>query len=414
MKKITLILFLAVCAMLHASAAENAVLLSETLDGGDCGNGLIWRLDVDGVFTVSGRGAMDDYKSQNTVPWRKYRVHIEKVNIEFGVTHIGDYAFIGCPALTALTVPESVRTIGTCAFANCDALYDIALTDGLREIRDLAFSGCSAMTSFPLPKTVTALGQSAFSHCTSLTEFEIIGKLTETRTYLFSGCTALQSVKLPDSVETIGQRTFSGCTSLTDIELPESVSVIAPYAFENCTSLRSFTLPYGITELDNGTFSGCAALKSVGIPVNVRNIKRAVFEQCNALRDVYYTGTESQWNAVSMTDFREQIARHFIEVHYGQREPVSDAVIESITVEKDDWRVHVKITGNPQEQSTLLVAAYDDNGCFVNLESYAVSDPGVYIVALADQARLLNAFLMDSAYRPEASRLQYVVPYQSA
>lgn len=381
---------------------ETAELLSETQANGTCGNGMTWRLDTDGIFTVSGQGVMTDYPSANMIPWARYRIDIEKVNIEYGVTRIGKNAFNGCPNLLALTIPETVRTIEESAFADCVSLSDIVIAEGLREIGNRAFTGCSSMTTFPLPKTVTDLGQAAFSKCTSLTEFDIPGSLIETRTYLFSGCTSLQTVTLPDTMRTIGQRTFSGCTALSGFEIPAKVSAIGPYAFEKCASLQAIDLPGRLIDLDSGVFSGCAALESVGIPESVRNIKENAFQNCNALRDVYYGGTATQWNAVSKVDFADMIERRFIKVHYGQSETASDVVIESIDVK--DGRVTVSVTGNPKEGSALLIASYDEDGRFLALDTYPINDPNAYTVFSRD-AHTLTAFLLDSNRRPAARAL---------
>lgn len=48
----------------------------------------------------------------------------------YTVTRIGDYAFHMEHALTTVTIPESVTSIGEDAFAGCDALTSIIVTPG--------------------------------------------------------------------------------------------------------------------------------------------------------------------------------------------------------------------------------------------------------------------------------------------
>ena len=50
-----------------------------------------WSLDADGVFTVSGEGAMEDYTSTDEVPWKDNVASIKSVIIGEGVTHVSDY-----------------------------------------------------------------------------------------------------------------------------------------------------------------------------------------------------------------------------------------------------------------------------------------------------------------------------------
>ena len=406
-KRILFLLPLVLCAWLTFPArADEARLLTETVNCGSCGDGISWRLDADGVMTISGKGPMADYSFATTVPWKNYRLDIWKVNVEYGVTRVGNYAFSDCAALTALTVPPSVDVIGDSAFANCEQLSDIVIGYGVREIGNRAFSGCQAITEMSLPRSVTALGQAAFSRCAALREFHAAGNIDETRTQLFSGCADLRTVTLPDTVKTIGLRTFADCESLTDFTIPPRVSVIKPYAFQNCASLRSIAVPERLTEIENGTFADCASLQSVAIPDGVHNIRQAAFENCNNLRDVYYTGTATQWDSISMDDFRDQIKRRMIDVHYGQAEPVSDVVIENITV--SNGRVTVDVSGNPDAGSTLFIAAYDDAGRFLGMESHPIHDPAAYTV-FAKEAHTLTAFLLDSRQRPAAKALSQKV-----
>ena len=56
---------------------------------GDC----TCTLDGDGVFTVTGNGAMADYASPDDTPWSSVREQIRSVVINDGVTHIGTCAF---------------------------------------------------------------------------------------------------------------------------------------------------------------------------------------------------------------------------------------------------------------------------------------------------------------------------------
>ena len=54
--------------------------------------------------------------------------------------------FTGCASLTAITIPNSVTSIG-----------------------DRAFLGCTALTAITIPNSVTSIGNTAFLGCNSLT-----------------------------------------------------------------------------------------------------------------------------------------------------------------------------------------------------------------------------------------------------
>lgn len=80
---------------------------------------------------------------------------------------IPNYAFGSCNALTSITVPEGIETIGTAAFAGCTQASSITLPNSLVTIGDRAFA-CSidganrSLTSLTIPKNVKNIGASAF------------------------------------------------------------------------------------------------------------------------------------------------------------------------------------------------------------------------------------------------------------
>lgn len=80
---------------------------------------------------------------------------------------IPNHAFESCNALTSITVPEGITTIGTAAFAGCTQASSITLPDSLVTIEDRAFM-CSidganrSLTSLTIPENVETIGASAF------------------------------------------------------------------------------------------------------------------------------------------------------------------------------------------------------------------------------------------------------------
>ncbi len=87
---------------------------------------------------------------------------------------IPNYAFGSCNALTSITVPEGIVTIGTAAFAGCTQASSITLPNSLVTIGDRAFA-CSIdgdnkqLTALTIPENVVTIGASAFYGYTALT-----------------------------------------------------------------------------------------------------------------------------------------------------------------------------------------------------------------------------------------------------
>lgn len=87
---------------------------------------------------------------------------------------IPNHAFESCNALTSITVPEGITTIGTAAFAGCTQASSITLPDSLVTIEDRAFmcsidGGNKQLTSLTIPENVETIGASAFYGYTELT-----------------------------------------------------------------------------------------------------------------------------------------------------------------------------------------------------------------------------------------------------
>ena len=211
---------------------------------------------------------------------------LTSVTIPDSVTSIGPGAFGNCEKLTSITIPSSVTSIGPEAFAKCKSLTSIKLPDSITSIGDKAFLGCTALTNITIPKSVTSICTGVFVACESLTSIKIPDSVTSIGDTAFIGCTALTSVTLGNSVTSIGMGAFGKCESLTSIKLPDSVTKIGDSAFGECTALTSVTLGNSVTSIGMRTFEKCKSLTSIKIPDSVTSIGYSAFGECTALTSV--------------------------------------------------------------------------------------------------------------------------------
>ena len=296
---------------------------------GKCGDSASWKLDADGVLTITGVGPMADYSqhaSDNCAPWRTYANDIKKVVVQKGVTAIGSYAFASLERVTSVTIPEGVTSIGSSAFENCGlmaygGLGAVTLPEGLTTIGSSAFSG-SYMDSLTLPESLRTIGGAAFER-SPLKTLTVPDGVTSIGTGAFSN-SHLTSIQLPDGAQ-LGAMLFYQCYELTDVTLPADLTVIGDSMFENCTKLTHVTIPSGVTRIEREAFTMCRALEEIRLPEGVETIESGAFtacdvmtgaylprslttieerafDVCRSLTDVYYGGTAAEWAAISVAD----------------------------------------------------------------------------------------------------------------
>ena len=85
--------------------------------------------------------------------------------------------------------------------------------------------------------------------------------------------------------------------------------------FSGCTSLTNVTIPKSVTTIGNDAFRGCKGLISITIPDSVTTIGDSAFSYCSKLTDVYYTGTQEQWDTLTINNDISDITEATI--HYG-------------------------------------------------------------------------------------------------
>lgn len=101
-------------------------------DSGQCGSSLRWIMYEDGTLSIVGTGAMDNYSE--LAPWALYGQSINVIDIQDGVTSIGNNAFLNqMTNIREIKIPKTVNVVGQSAFAGikcqCDIKYEGLLSD---------------------------------------------------------------------------------------------------------------------------------------------------------------------------------------------------------------------------------------------------------------------------------------------
>ncbi len=291
---------------------------------------------------------------------------ITSVVIPDSVTSIGDDAFYSCSSLTSVNISD-IAAWCNISFAssfsnplyyaknlylNGELVTELVIPDSVTSIGDCAFYGCDGLTSVSIGNGVTSIGYEAFSQCSSLTSINVgtenekyesidgnlyskdgktlvqyaIGKsdttfiipnsVTSIGYSAFSQCFSLTSVSIGNGVASIGDYAFSSCISLTSITIPDSVTLIGDDAFYLCTSLTSVSIGNGVTSIGDHAFMFCSSLTSVSIGNGVTSIGDAAFYLCYNLTNVYYTGSEEEWEAISIGWYNDDLTNATIHYNY--------------------------------------------------------------------------------------------------
>ena len=101
---------------------------------GSFGDGLYWEIDSNGILSIKGKGEIPgsgkptpasagkrNAKDDDSAPWADHLEDIWYIEIEAGITRIGDYAFYGCTNVQSITCYAATPpTCGAEAFGGID------------------------------------------------------------------------------------------------------------------------------------------------------------------------------------------------------------------------------------------------------------------------------------------------------
>ncbi len=339
--------------------------------------------------------------------------NLTDITIPDSVTTIGPSAFSN----TAYYNDKSNWDKGVLYLSNClidtnDDLTDYTIKDGTRIIANNAFYNCTSLTSVTIPDSVTSIGYYAFSGCTNLIKVNysgtksqwkaitigydnsyltraiiictdgIIGngntvtidnleyKIYDDTTSLVGYVDTPENLMIPESVwyegytfkvTSIGRLAFDGCTSLTSVTISNSVTSIGDCAFYNCTSLTSVTIPDSVTSIGGSAFYGCTSLTSVTIGNSVTSIGESAFKNCTSLTSVNYSGTKSQWKAITIGSDNSYLTRAFIKCTDGIIGNGNTVTVDSVIYRlNDDYTAQViSYSGTPGNITISECVSYE-------------------------------------------------------
>ena len=211
---------------------------------------------------------------------------IKRKGKEYRVTAFNQLG--GNPHICSIDLPDSIKQIGSNAFANWTNLESIVIPEGVEKIKMMTFSECTNLKSIILPSTLKEIGTFAFSKCTSLRSITIPEGVQSIGKYAFENCTQLETILLPESLKELGKEAFYQCANLTQITLTRGLRKIHSSTFYGCSSLRHITIPEGVTHIESEAFANCTNLRNIDIPSSIRKVGEEAFHNCQRLQSIAF------------------------------------------------------------------------------------------------------------------------------
>ncbi len=112
----------------------------------------------------------------------------------YTVTALGSSAFNRSSGLTAVTIPNTIKSIGEHCFCYCISLQNVVIPNSVEKLGRCAFHTCSNLKSAVIGNSVTVLDEYCFQYCSKLTDVVIGSSVNYLAIKVFYDCYALKNV----------------------------------------------------------------------------------------------------------------------------------------------------------------------------------------------------------------------------
>lgn len=302
------------------AAVAVAAMCVPAFSGCSASVGYILKTDEDGnqYYSVKADGFTSALKGEVVIP--------ETYGDNIPVKEIENQAFAGT-SITKVTIPKTIETIGTAAFAYSDRLKEVVFAEDieLEEISWGSFGYCTSLQSITVPSSVKTVDGMAFTGCIALKTVELPEGLVSINWQAFSGCEMLTSINFSEKLITIGAEAFFNCTSLESVIIPGThvsgglpldengnpvAITLGEIAFFGCDNLKLVVLGEGVEVISEGLFASCVSLETVYLPLTLKEVKGIYQTESGAyghafyntpkLKTVHYAGDEYAWEDIKI------------------------------------------------------------------------------------------------------------------
>ena len=234
--------------------------------------------------------------SEDLVPQSKEQSSLIKYTIVGGDT-IANRAFYQMDAMTSYEFPEGIEKIGDFSFAR-SALSAISIPEGVTTIGYGAFYHCDNLSQVQIPSSVTEIEPAAFGKTKWLENWKTGGDVDD---FLVVGDGILiaykgnqSQVKIPENVRVIGPEVFMGHSEISQVSIAEKTEIIGEDAFAGCNHLTLVSGGTQVTQIRDRAFDQCP-IQNIRIQPAVTELGLQSFSQkelTNKGQAIIFLGSE--------------------------------------------------------------------------------------------------------------------------
>ncbi len=280
------------------------------------------------------------------------------------------------------------------ACSHCENLKSVTIAEGNEVVAEGVFGYCPLLKTVNLPSSLTKIGGGAFEFCESLENITIPPKISSLPSAAFYGCENLSisidpqnpylsqkdNVIFADELKTLCF--YNASKKDKNYYVPDGVTTIASEAFRQNHYIENCFLPAGVEAIGADAFTGCTAIKSITIPKTVKTIQssgRGKGIGGDALTDIYYEGSEDEWNNTIILWYDE----------YGLNKTPLSELPDYVVLIPDNVTVHfaesmsepcfevlngdVTNTSDSEAKAVVIIANYNNQNALQTVSSQEVA-----------------------------------------
>ncbi len=243
---------------------------------------------------------------------------ISELTLDGELQHIA-FRFSQCPNLKRVNIGAGIKIIDPDSFLWCDALegFQVAQDNERYYAEDgilydshadrcnlLKYPAGRADESFTVPDQVYSIASMAF-HSAHLREITLPEQIQDVWSESFSNTPQLENIFVAGEYSLY--RSFDGV--LFDCRNGVNQSTLVKYP--NGKTAESYKVPENTAALAEKCFAENTVLSQIHLPTSLAEIGSDAFGKA-ALTDVYFAGTQEQWDAVTIASDNEALANAVI------------------------------------------------------------------------------------------------------